>query len=59
MVDEFGRTNNKAQAIKELDKLRLAYLLDDIKNNPDKYPDNRMDWLEWLNKDSGSNMDDF
>jgi len=59
MVDQFGRTNNKAQAIRELDKLRMAYLLDDIKRNPDKYPDNRMDWVEWLNKESGNNMDEF
>jgi len=59
MVDQFGRTNNKAQVIRELDKLRMAYLLDDIKKNPDKYPDNRMDWVEWLNKESGNNMDEF
>lgn len=53
--DEYGRINNKAQAIRSLDKLRLSYLLDDIKSNPDKYkyPDDPEGWLEWLNKEIG------
>lgn len=57
MRDQFGRVNNKAQAIRDLDKLRLAILLDDIKKNSDKYPDSRNDWVEWLNEDSGDRVD--
>jgi len=57
MKDEYGRTNNKAQVIRELDKLRMAYLLNDIKSNPDKYPNTAMEWVEWLNMDSGDNLD--
>jgi hypothetical protein len=56
MVDEFGRTDNKAQAIRKFDKLKLASLFDDIKRNPDKYPDSITDWIEWLNKDSGDSV---
>ena len=53
--DEYGRVDNKAQAIRGLDNLRLSYLLNDIKSNPDKYkyPDDPTGWLEWLNKESG------
>lgn len=57
MKDEYGRINNKAQVIRELDKLRMAYLLNDIKSNPDKYPNTAMEWVEWLNMDSGDNLD--
>lgn len=57
MKDEYGRINNKAQVIRELDKLRIAYLLNDIKSNPDKYPNTTMEWVEWLNMDSGDNLD--
>lgn len=57
MRDQFGRMNNKAQAIRELDKLRLALLFDDMKKNPDKYPNGTNDWIEWLSKDSGDRVD--
>lgn len=57
MKDEYGRINNKAQVIRELDKLRMAYLLNDIKSNPDKYPSTTMEWVEWLNMGSGDNLD--
>ena len=57
MKDEYGRINNKVQVIRELDKLRMAYLLNDIKSNPDKYPNTAMEWVEWLNMDSGDNLD--
>lgn len=57
MKDEYGRINNKAQVIRELDKLRMAYLLNDIKSNPDKYPNTAMEWVEWINMDSGDNLD--
>ena len=56
MRDEYGRDNNKAQAIRSLDKVRMAHLLNDIKNNPDKYPENVEGWIIWLNKKSGDNI---
>ena len=43
MKDEYGRVNNKAQVIRSLDKFRMAYLLNDIKSNPDKYPNTTME----------------
>lgn len=59
MKDEYGRIDNKAQVIRSLDKLRMAYLLDDIKKNPDKYPNDTMEWVEWLNMDSGYSIDNL
>lgn len=59
MKDEYGRINNKAQVIRSLDKLRMAYLLDDIKKNQDKYPNDTMEWVEWLNTDSGDSIDNL
>lgn len=59
MKDEYGIINNKAQVIRELPKLRLAYLLNDIKSNPDKYPNSIMTWAEWLGMDSGDNLDNL
>ena len=59
MLDEYGRVNNKAQAIRSMDKLRMAYLFYDMQKNPAKYPSTREEWLEWLNKYSGNNIDDL
>jgi len=59
MKDEYGRTDNKAQVIRSLDKLRMAYLLNDIKKNTDKYPNDTMEWVEWLNMDSGDSIDNL
>lgn len=56
MRDEYGRINNKAQAIRSLDKLRMAHLLDDISGKPEKYPQNVNEWLDWLNKESGNDV---
>lgn len=52
MKDEFGREQNKAQVIRSLDKTEMAILLQDIQENPDKYPGNRSGWIEWLNAGS-------
>lgn len=57
MKDEFGRTNNKAQVIRELNGRNLAYLLGDIAKNPQKYPNNTHDWLVWLGSESGESID--
>lgn len=54
MQDEYGRVLNKAEAIRGMDKLRMAVLLHDVKSHPEKYPSTREEWLAWLNKDSGS-----
>lgn len=59
MLDDFGRASNKAQAIRNMDKLRMAYLFDDMQKNSEKYPSTREEWLEWLNKDSGNNIFDL
>ena len=56
LTDEYGRINNKAQAIRSLDKLRMAHLFNDMKSNPEKYPNSVEEWLEWLNKDSGDSI---
>lgn len=56
MRDEYGRINNKTQAIRSLDKLRMAHLLDDISSKPEKYPQNVNEWLDWLNKESENNV---
>ena len=57
MKDEYGRLDNKSQAIRNLDKVRMAHLLNNIKQCPDKYPDSVEAWIEWLNLDSGDTID--
>ncbi|KAI4445363.1 hypothetical protein C823_007870 [Eubacterium plexicaudatum ASF492] len=57
MRDEYGRINNRAQIIRSLDKLRLAHFLTLIVENPEEYPKNTMEWLDWLNAESGDNID--
>ena len=59
MKDEYGRINNKAQVIRNLDKLRMAHLFNDMKSNPEKYPNSVGEWIEWLNKDSGDSIDNL
>lgn len=56
MKDEYGRTNTRAQVIRNLANLRLTLLLDDIKRNPKKYPSDKNDWAEWLDKESGEDI---
>lgn len=56
MKDEYGRTNTRAQVIRNLANLRLALLLDDIKRNPEKYPSDKNDWIEWLEQESGEDI---
>ena len=59
MKDKDGRINNKAQVIRNLDKLRMAHLFNDMKSNPKKYPNSVEEWIEWLNKDSGDSIDNL
>lgn len=56
MKDEYGRINTRAQVIRNLANLRLALLLDDIKRNPEKYPSDKNDWIEWLDQESGEDI---
>lgn len=59
MKDEYGRINTKLQVIRSLANVRMAWLLNDIKENPDKYPNTRAEWFEWLNQDSGDSLDNL
>lgn len=59
MKDEFGRKQNKAQVIRSLDKTKMATLLQNIQENPDKYPGDRSGWIEWLNAGSGNSIDNL
>ena len=56
MKDEYGRTNTRAEAIRNLANFRIAILLNDIKENPEKYPANKKDWVEWLDQESGEDI---
>lgn len=59
MYDEHGKRINKAEAIHRMDKLRIAHLLNDIKKNPEKYPNDVCTWIEWLNSASGDSVDNL
>ena len=47
--DEFGRKNNKAQAIRELSNNELAVLLNELVAQQDNCPHTVCGWKEWLN----------
>lgn len=57
MRDKYGRINNRAQVIRSLDKIRLAHFLTLIVENTEEYPKNTMEWLDWLNAESGDSID--
>lgn len=59
MRDEYGRIDNRAQVIRSLDKLRLAHFLALIVENPEEYPKNIIEWLDWLNAESGKSIDNL
>lgn len=46
MRDEYERIDNRAQAIRSLDKFRLARFLTHIVENPKEYPQNTIEWLD-------------
>ena len=46
--------NSRAKAIKTMDKLRLAMLLEDISKHKEKYPESKEEWLNWLNAEKKS-----
>lgn len=57
MKDEYGRINNRSQAIRNLNKIKMAHLVNRIKQQPDKYRDTVEVWIEWLNMESGDTID--
>lgn len=59
MYDEWGRENNRCQAIRELNIGPLAYLFYLIKSNPQNYPNTIEDWITWLEKRSGESVENF
>lgn len=48
--DEFGRKNNKAQAIREMSDEELAAALNEIVAQQDNCPRTIDGWKEWLNE---------
>lgn len=49
--DEFGRKNNKAQAIRDLSDNELASLLNEIVAQQDNCPRAVSGWKEWLSEE--------
>lgn len=49
--DEFGRKNNKAQAIHELSDNELAVLLNELVAQQDNCPHTVSGWKEWLTEE--------
>ena len=49
--DEFGRKNNKAQAIRELSNNELATLLNELVAQQDNCPHTIDGWKEWLTEE--------
>ena len=59
MKDDYGRINNKAQVIRELNILEMAWLLSDIQNKPEKYPKTQHEWVKWLSLNSGDSLENL
>ena len=57
MKDRFGRINNRYQAIGEFSLIELACLLSMISNYPNEYPNSITDWKEWLEQESGKDVE--
>ena len=57
MKDRFGRINNRHQAIREFSLIELACLLSMISNYPNEYPNSITDWKEWLEQESGKDVE--
>lgn len=48
--DEFGRKNNKAQAIREMSDEELAVLLNELVAQQDNCPQTVRNWKGWLSE---------
>ena len=42
--------DTKYNAITEFDKVKLAYLLNDIKMHTESYPKYHQEWMDWLDE---------
>ena len=49
--DEFGRRNNKAQAIREMNDEELTAVLNEIVAQQDNCPRTVSGWKEWLSEE--------
>lgn len=49
-LDEFGRKNNKAQAIREMSDNELAVFLNELVAQQDNCPHKVSGWKEWLSE---------
>lgn len=53
-----GVVKTRLDAIRSLDKLRLAVFLNDIHSNVKDFPSDNLSWCDWLNKpDDGHLLD--
>lgn len=53
-----GVVKTRLDAIRSLDKLRLAVFLNDIHSNVKDFPSDNLNWCDWLNKpDDGHLLD--
>lgn len=59
MKDRFGRINNRHQAIGEFSLIDLAYLFSMISRYPTEYPNDYEGWKDWLQQESGEDIDNF
>lgn len=56
--DENAVTETRLDAIRKLDKLRLAIFLNDVHNGAKDFPSDNMSWCDWLGKpDDGHLLD--
>lgn len=56
--DENSSTETRLDAIRKLDKLRLAVFLNDVRSGVKDFPSDNMSWCDWLNKpDDGHLLD--
>lgn len=56
--DKNAVTETRLDAIRKLDKLRLAIFLNDVRRGVKDFPSDNMSWCDWLNKpDDGHLLD--
>lgn len=51
-----GVVKTRLDAIRSLDKLRLAVFLNDIHSNVKDFPSDNLSWCDWLNKPDGGHL---
>lgn len=48
-VQDSVSTHTRIERIRAMDKFHLGVLLNDIRHEPQKYPECHMAWIDWLN----------